>query len=124
MLYNALNIPHVHEILVKIGSYIIAEYGVTLKKDPYKLFDVLHRHFEELSHSGKAMLLNAYIKMAHTFPDLQMEVQSVLEIHADHVDTELQQRAIEYLALLEEDDKVEVARKLALKKMPCFSDKI
>ena len=69
-LYDALNIPHVHEILVKIGSYIIAEYGSTLKKDPYKLFDVLHRHFGNMSFEGKAMLLNAYAKMAYAFPDL------------------------------------------------------
>ena len=45
-LYRALNIPHVHETLVKIGSYILSEYGVKLNKDPFKIFDVIHRHFD------------------------------------------------------------------------------
>ena len=70
------------------------------------------------------MLLNSYVKLAHVFPELESEVQSVLEIHTDNVDPDLQQRAIEYLALLEDDDEVIKARKLALKKMPCFSEKI
>lgn len=113
-LYRALNIPHVHETLVKIGSYILSEYGVKLNKDPFKIFDVIHRHFDNCSPSGKAMLFNAYIKLAHVFPELENEVQSVLEIHTDHVNPDLQQRAVEYLTLLSDTDEFEKARNLAL----------
>jgi AP-2 complex subunit alpha len=81
--------PHVHETLVKIGSYILSEYGVQLNKDPFKIFDVIHRHFDNCSHQGKAMLFNAYIKLAHVFPELENEVQSVLEMHTDHVNPDL-----------------------------------
>jgi len=45
-------------------------------------------------------------------------------MHTDHVHPDLQQRAIEYLALLEDSEEFILARKLALKKMPCFSEKI
>lgn len=35
------------------------------------------------------MLLNSYVKLAHLYPSLETEVQSVLEMHTDHVDSEL-----------------------------------
>jgi len=89
-LFRAINIPHVHETLVKIGSYILAEYGVQLKKEPFKIFDAINRHFNNCSAAGKAMLLNSYVKLAHVFPELESEVQSVLEIHTDNVDPDLQ----------------------------------
>ena len=45
-------------------------------------------------------------------------------MHTDNVHPDLQQRAIEYLALLGDSEEFGKARKLALKKMPCFSEKI
>ena len=35
------------------------------------------------------MILNAYVKLANTFPELENEVESVFEMHTDHVNPEL-----------------------------------
>ena len=60
------------------------------------------------------MIFNAYIKLAHVFPELENDVQSVLELYTDHVNPDIQQRAVEYLTLMGEGEEFEKARKLAL----------
>lgn len=125
--YAALNIPHVHETLVKIGSYILSEYGrliVDSNKTPEKIFDVLNRHFVNLSTPGKAMLLTSFVKLGNIFPDLRDTVQGILEIHAEHWDPDLQQRAVEYLQLMKDEKDLDEVRENVLQKMPCYSENI
>eukprot|EP01017_Pseudomicrothorax_dubius_P025065 TRINITY_DN2672_c0_g2_i1.p1 TRINITY_DN2672_c0_g2~~TRINITY_DN2672_c0_g2_i1.p1 ORF type:complete len:717 (+),score=215.11 TRINITY_DN2672_c0_g2_i1:67-2217(+) len=127
-LFTAMNVAHVHETLLKIGSYVLAEYGQLIAdqpgRDAFKQFDVLNRHFSTCSASGKAMILTAFVKMSHTFPELKMEVQNILEVHTEHWDPDLQQRAVEYLNLLKDEEDIEAARTTVLEKMPAYTEDI
>jgi len=54
-LFNSINIPHVHENLIKIAAFVISEYAPLLVesgKEPQKLFDVINRHFSLSSEKG------------------------------------------------------------------------
>jgi AP-2 complex subunit alpha len=125
---SALSVPNVHENLVKIGSYILAEYGELIShqpgKDPVRIFDTLNRHFTVSSAQTKAMLMNSYVKLAHRFPDLRDFVVPIFEIHSEHWDPDIQQRALEYLKLLQEDSTIEGVRPVILGKMPVYSEAI
>ena len=88
-LYNALNVPHVHETLVKIGSFIISEYAeflIDAGKDPKKIFETLNRHFGDCSEKGKAILLSGYVKLANKFEDLVDEIQAVFQLQVHTIE--------------------------------------
>ena len=127
-LFNALSIPNVHENLVKVGAYTLAEYGNLISnqpgKEPYKIYENLNRHWINTSNTGKAMLMNSYVKLANVFPELKDEIISVLEINSEHWDPDIQQRAVEYLQILKDDPRVEQIKTYVLQKMPAFSEEI
>lgn len=128
-LFAALSLPNVHENVVKVGAYVLAEYGNFIAnqpgKEPYKLFETLSRHWISVSASTKGMLLNAYVKLAVNFPDLKDEIISVLEINSEHWDPDIQQRAVEYSQLLKEGGPIDPAyTAYVLAKMPAYSEDI
>ena len=124
LLFNSLSTPHIHETLVCVGSYVLAEFGgliVDLIGTPEKLFNVIHKHFDQCSPRGKCMLFNAYAKLARKVGSLRDYVVPVFEAHLDHWLPELQQRAIEYHAILStQDPKYTEVRDAAFNKMPTF----
>jgi len=126
-LFAALSVPNVHENLVKIGSYVLAEYGRFIAeqpgKDPYKIFETLNKHWTNCGPTAKAMLLTAYVKLANQYPELKFEIISIFEINSQHWDPDIQQRALEYLNLLK-DDSISEIRNIALEKMPPYSEEI
>lgn len=48
------------------------------------------------------MILNGYAKLAARYPELKGVVQSVFQNSSEHFDPDLQQRGVEYNALLDE----------------------
>ena len=123
-LYNSLNVPHVHETLVKIAAFVLAEYShflIDTGKDPKKIFDTLNRHFLNCSEKGKAILLSSYIKLANKYDDLIDEIQAVFQLQGEHFDPDIQQRAVEYLQITLEDVEI---RNQILAKAPPFSEEI
>lgn len=123
-LYTSLNVPHVHETLVKIAAFVMSEYShflIDSGKDPKKIFDTLNRHFMNCSEKGKAILLSSYIKLAHKYDDLLDEVQAILQLQGEHFDPDIQQRAVEYLQISMEDNDL---RNKILEKLPPFSESI
>lgn len=67
------------------------------------------------------MIVNAYAKLAARFPELRGIVQSVFESSSEHFDPDLQQRGVEYNALLEEPLAVQ---QLIFSKQPPYSQEI
>jgi AP-2 complex subunit alpha len=67
-LYLALNLPHVTDTLICVGSYVVSEFSeylIKAGKDPKKLFDAINKHFStNCSAKAKAMMLNALSKLA------------------------------------------------------------
>ncbi|XP_037606900.1 AP-2 complex subunit alpha-2-like isoform X3 [Sebastes umbrosus] len=103
--FEALQAPACHENLVKVGGYILGEFGNLIAGDsrssPLVQFNLLHSKFHLCSVPTRALLLSAYIKFINLFPEVKGTIQDVLRSDSQlrNADVELQQRAIEYLRL-------------------------
>ena len=74
---------------------------------------------------GKGIMLTSFMKMVKNSPELRHIVIPLLNKYKDHWDEDLQQRACEYLKMLDrasEDPKASLLVMCALEKMPNFSE--
>lgn len=94
---------HCHETLVKIGAYILGEFGHLIAEDkgcsPIEQFMGLHSKLPACSSSTRAMILSCFVKYINLFPEIKPQLLHVFEIYSHTLDSELQQRACEYLAM-------------------------
>ncbi|XP_049321420.1 AP-2 complex subunit alpha-2 isoform X2 [Astyanax mexicanus] len=103
--FEALQAPACHENLVKVGGYILGEFGNLIAGDPRSSplvqFHLLHSKFHLCSVPTRALLLSAYVKFINLFPEVKGTIQEVLRSDSQlrNADVELQQRAVEYLRL-------------------------
>ncbi|TFJ96939.1 leucine-rich repeat and IQ domain-containing protein 1 [Platysternon megacephalum] len=102
---QALQAPACHENMVKVGGYILGEFGNLIAGDPRSSplvqFNLLHSKFHLCSVATRALLLSTYIKFINLFPETKGTIQEVLRSDSQirNADVELQQRAVEYLKL-------------------------
>nr|KAF6281594.1 adaptor related protein complex 2 subunit alpha 2 [Pipistrellus kuhlii] len=103
--FESLQAPACHENLVKVGGYILGEFGNLIAGDPRSSplvqFNLLHSKFHLCSVPTRALLLSTYIKFVNLFPEVKSTIQDVLRSDSQlrNADAELQQRAVEYLRL-------------------------
>ncbi|KAL4658319.1 AP-2 complex subunit alpha-1 isoform X3 [Arapaima gigas] len=103
--FEALQAPACHENMVKVGGYILGEFGNLIAGDPRSSplvqFNLLHSKFHLCSVPTRALLLSTYIKFINLFPETKATIQEVLRCDSQirNSDVELQQRAVEYLKL-------------------------
>ncbi|XP_051885515.1 AP-2 complex subunit alpha-2-like [Pristis pectinata] len=103
--FEALQASACHENLVKVGGYILGEFGNLIAGDPRSSplvqFSLLHSKFHLCSVATRALLLSTYIKFVNLFPEIKSTIQDVLRSDSQlrNADVELQQRAVEYLRL-------------------------
>jgi AP-2 complex subunit alpha len=94
---------HCHETLVKIGGYILGEFGHLIAEDkgcsPIEQFIALQGKLQGCSSSTRAIILSCFIKFVNLFPEIKPRLMYVFEAYSYTLDSELQQRACEYLAL-------------------------
>ncbi|KAF7559102.1 hypothetical protein G7046_g5039 [Stylonectria norvegica] len=94
---------HCHETLVKIGAYILGEFGHLIadqpKCSPIEQFMALQGKLSACSSGTRAMILSCFIKYVNLFPEIKPQLVHVFEYHSHNLDSELQQRACEYLTL-------------------------
>lgn len=94
---------HCHETLVKIGAYILGEFGHLIAEDkgcsPIEQFLGLHGKLPACSSSTRAMILSCFVKFVNLFPEIKPQLLHVFDIYSHTLDSELQQRACEYLTL-------------------------
>uniref|UniRef100_A0A183CWG5 Alpha_adaptinC2 domain-containing protein n=1 Tax=Gongylonema pulchrum TaxID=637853 RepID=A0A183CWG5_9BILA len=103
--FEALQRPACHENMVKVGGYILGEFGNLIAGDarssPQVQFELLHSKYHLCSIATRSLLLSAYVKFCNLFPEIKGMIQEVFRM--DHnlrnPDAELQQRAVEYLQL-------------------------
>ena len=101
---------HCHETLVKIGAYILGEFGHLIAEDkgcsPIEQFLALQGKLQGSSSSTRAIILSSFIKFVNLFPEIKPQLLQVFRVYSHTLDSELQQRACEYLtiALLPTDD--------------------
>ncbi|XP_074312461.1 AP-2 complex subunit alpha-1-like isoform X1 [Silene latifolia] len=97
----------IHETMVKVSAYILGEFGHLLARrpgcSPKELFNIIHEKLPTVSISTIAILLSTYAKilmhMEHPDPELQNQIWAVFHKYESSIDAEIQQRAVEYLAL-------------------------
>ncbi|KAK8965618.1 AP-2 complex subunit alpha-2 [Platanthera guangdongensis] len=102
-----LDKPALHETMVKVGAYLLGEYGHLLVRrpgcSPKELFAVINEKLPTVSPPTVAILLSSYAKMLlHTQPaepELQEQIWAIFKKYESYVDCEIQQRAVEYFAL-------------------------
>ena len=94
---------HCHETLVKIGSYILGEFGHliadTKSCSPIEQFLALQAKFGACSPVTRAMILSAFFKFVNLFPEIRPQLLSAFRTYSHSLDSELQQRACEYLTI-------------------------
>ena len=92
-----------HETLIKIGGYLLGEFGhlVADRKgcSPIEQFLALQTKLSGCSTSTRAILLSSFIKFVNLFPEIKPHLMYVFRAYSHTLDSELQQRACEYLAL-------------------------
>ena len=94
---------HVHETLVKIGAYILGEFGHLVAEEkgcsPIEQFLALQGKLSACSPSTRAMILSSFVKYVNLFPEIKPQLLHVFDVYSHTLDSELQQRACEYLTL-------------------------
>ncbi|KAF9652014.1 Adaptor protein complex AP-2 alpha subunit [Thelephora ganbajun] len=106
-----LKTPTAHESLVKVGGYILGEYGHLVANEPgsspIEQFQILHTKSQFCLAATRALLLSTYIKWVNVFPEIKHHLLNVFDRYRHVLDVDLQQRACEYYALAsrpEEDE--------------------
>ncbi|CAB3400253.1 unnamed protein product [Caenorhabditis bovis] len=125
--FEALQRPACHENMVKVGGYILGEFGNFIAGDERSSakiqFELLHSKFHLCSITTRCLLLTTYIKFCNLFPEIKPLVQQVFR--TDHnlrnPDAELQQRSIEYLQMSQLASSDVLATILEI--MPPFAEK-
>ncbi|KAH7984294.1 AP-2 complex subunit alpha [Rhipicephalus sanguineus] len=103
--FEALQAPACHENMVKVAGYILGEFGNLIAGDqrssPLIQFQLLHSKYHLCSAGTRALLLTTYVKFINLFPEIKTEIQNILRSNSNIrcADSELQQRAVEYLSL-------------------------
>merc|ERR1740117_986405 len=102
--FKFLSAPTVHETGIKVGAYILGEFGHRIKDKAVtgeKIFNVLRAKCRTAQNETKALILSSFIKMANTHDELKGPIRECFEGFMCNADAELQQRASEYLSVLE-----------------------
>ncbi|KAG5518575.1 hypothetical protein PMAC_002971 [Pneumocystis sp. 'macacae'] len=111
-----------NENMIKVSGYILGEFGHLISNSyssPIEQFISLHSKFNSCSSKTQALLMSTYIKFVNLFPEIKLDIQAVFEQHINNIDSELQQRACEYLTLCYTSNN-DILQALC-KKMPPFS---
>ena len=92
-----------HETLVKIGAYLLGEFGHLIADNPgsspIEQFLALQSKLPGSSTATRAIILSAFIKYVNLFPEIKPQLLHVFQAYSHTLDPELQQRACEYLTL-------------------------
>lgn len=98
-----LKSDHCHEMLVKIGAYILGEFGHLIadqpRCSPIEQFMALQSKIAPCSSSTRSMILSCFIKFINLFPEIKPQLVNQFDVYSHTLDSEMQQRACEYLAL-------------------------
>jgi AP-2 complex subunit alpha len=97
-----------HEIVVAISAYLLGEIGVNICDKPgmtgYDQFVALHQHFANAHVKVQGILLTTYIKFVNLYPEQCKDlIVDIFSKYSTSSQLELQQRAVEYLALCRVD---------------------
>ncbi|VDP79236.1 unnamed protein product [Echinostoma caproni] len=113
--------------MVKVGAYILGEFGNLIAGDPRSApnvqFDLLHSKFHLCTPTTRQLMLSTYMKFINLFPEIKPQIQDVLmnDSNLRSSNIEIQQRAVEYLALSRTASDDFLAK--VLEEMPPFPER-
>lgn len=125
--YEHLRNPACHETIVKVGAYILGEFGhlIASEEDPQAIspieqFSLINSKISICSSTTKALILTTYAKWLNLFPEIKEYILAVLARFTHALDSELQQRACEYISIskMPEEEILQVV----LDEMPPFPE--
>ncbi|KAI9444808.1 Adaptor protein complex AP-2 alpha subunit [Lactarius indigo] len=112
VVFQRLKAPATHESLVKVGGYVLGEYGHLIANEeghsPTEQLQVLHTKSQFCAAPTRALLLTTYIKWVNVFPEIKAQLINIFERYRHVLDSELQQRACEFYALASRPDDDEL----------------
>lgn len=77
-LFDVLKTRALHETMVKIGAYVLSEFGYLIAESdgkPHKeQYALLEHHFQQVSNATKAIIMTSYMKMLKHAPELKMQI--------------------------------------------------
>jgi hypothetical protein len=118
--------PELHENGVKLMGYVLGEFAYKITDAtvaPEAIYGALKTKYKQVGAATRALLLTAFCKMANTYPELKQAIDDEVlraRTNAASLDTEVQQRASEYLHLAaQNEDFVEAV----LNVMPRYEDR-
>ncbi|KAF8846383.1 Adaptor protein complex AP-2 alpha subunit [Paxillus ammoniavirescens] len=127
VVFEHLKAPAAHESLVKVGGYILGEYGHLIANEsgysPIEQFQVLHSKSQFCVAATRSLLLSTYIKWVNVFPEIKPQLINIFERYRHVLDAELQQRACEFYALACRPDDDEMLQNIC-EEMPPFPPRV
>lgn len=120
-----LKLDPCHDTLIKIGGYILGEFGHLIADNkgcsPIEQLLVLQTRMMTATDTTRALLLSTFVKFVNLFPEIKPQLLQMFQFYSHSPDTELQQRACEYLTLatLPTDDLL----RTMCDEMPPFSER-
>ncbi|KAI6031819.1 adaptin N terminal region-domain-containing protein [Pisolithus microcarpus] len=127
VVFEYLKTPSAHESLVKVGGYILGEYGHLIANEPgyspLEQFQALHSKSQFCVAPTRSLLLSTYIKWVNVFPEIKSQLINIFERYRHVLDAELQQRACEYYALACLPDDNEMLQNVC-EEMPPFPPRV
>ena len=104
-MFSIVSNKRCHETAVKIGGYVLGEFGFLVAEEPGmsgdQQFKALHQHFSLSNNITKGILLSSYAKLANLYEECRPLVEPVFESLRNASDIELQQRSNEYRVMRE-----------------------
>ena len=92
-----------HETLVKIGGYLLGEFGHLIADNPgcspIEQLMALQSKIAGCSSTTRAIILSCFVKFVNLFPEIKPRLLQIFRAYSHALDAELQQRACEYLTL-------------------------
>ncbi|KAJ7597040.1 adaptin N terminal region-domain-containing protein [Mycena floridula] len=123
VIFEHLKAPSTHESLVKVGGYILGEYGHLIANEPgyspIEQFQLLHSKSQFCIAPTRSLLLSTYIKWVNVFPEIKPQLVTIFERYRHVLDAELQQRACEFYALASRPDEDDLLQNVC-EEMPPF----
>eukprot|EP00033_Pygsuia_biforma_P002018 GCRY01002244.1.p1 GENE.GCRY01002244.1~~GCRY01002244.1.p1 ORF type:complete len:949 (-),score=213.04 GCRY01002244.1:265-3111(-) len=122
-MYNSLRNTVCHGTTIKVGGFILGEFGHLLvdggKITAEDLLNTVYSKYNLANEETKGILLTAMGKLANIFPSLASRVGEVFAIHLGDMSVDIQQRAVEYSALM---NTPEAFAEAIWAEMPPFSE--
>jgi len=121
---DSLKVTHAHDPLVKLAAYVLGEYGDTIvekEEDAIKQYKALIKHYDNSNSDTKCMILSTLVKITSRSNNIKEKVIEFMKSNIKRWELDLQQRAVEYLALLQ-SNQFDEKKGTILERIPGFPE--